>query len=308
MAVPKSLHGQGEIQMIRKILTATLASAAIALAAPALAGPGGGGGGGGGGAGHGGGVGGGMDNAGMGGPSQTGIDARAGSMGPENASPTGIDHSSPNSVLHDSTSTGGSTTTTTTTQPDTRGLPGTNTTTTVASGTLSGLTAGTTLYSNGTAVGTVQQIRTNANGTATVVVVKGSDGGFYAVPVNKLSWANGTLSTTARLAGVNGSGSAQGRANSQGPYHASATGIAHANSHSVLATAAGGLALSGITSGTAVYNSSGTEVGTVSRVFTTRSGTISKLRVRGTNGRLYTYSSGAFSMNGTNLTTSAPIQ
>jgi len=147
------------------------------------------------------------------------------------------------------------------------------------------------------------------NGSVAVIVVKGTDGGFYAVPASKLSWTGGTLSTTARLAGVNGtaSGMAQGRANSQGPLHASPTGIAHANSHSVLATAAAGLALSGITSGTAVFNSSGTEVGTVSRVFTTSGGTITKLQVRGTNGRLYTYSSGAFSMNGANLTTSAPI-
>jgi len=286
--------------MVRKVLTATIASAAIAISAPALAAPGGGGGGGGGM----GGVGGGLGNmGGIGGPSQTGIDARAGSMGPMNASPTGIEHSNANSVLHDST------TTTTTTQPDVRGLAGTNTTTKVASGTFAGLTTGTTLMSNGTAVGTVQQIRTNANGSVTVVVVKGTDGGFYAVPAAKLSWAGGTLSTSARLAGVNGgaSGMAQGRANSQGPLHASATGIAHANSHSVLASAAGGLALSGITSGTAVFNSSGTQVGTVSRVFTTRSGTITRLQVRGANGRLYTYSSSAFSLNGGNLTTSAPI-
>jgi len=296
--------------MVRKIMTAALASAAIAMAAPALAAPGGGGGGGGGGgmgnAGGMGGPGGGMGNmGGMGGPSQTGIDARSGSMGSMNASQTGIDHSSPNSAIHDSTST----TTTTSTQPDTRGLAGTNTTTKVASGTFSGLTTGTTLYSNGTAVGTVQQIRMTGNGSVAVIVVKGTDGGFYAVPASKLSWTGGTLSTTARLAGVNGtaSGMAQGRANSQGPLHASPTGIAHANSHSVLATAAGGLALSGITSGTAVFNSSGTEVGTVSRVFTTSGGTITKLQVRGTNGRLYTYSSGAFSMNGANLTTSAPI-
>ena len=297
--------------MVRKILTAALASAAIAMAAPALAAPGGGGGGMGGGMGNAGGMGGaggGMGNmGGMGGPSQTGIDARAGSMGSMNASQNGIDHSSTNSALHDSTST--STTTTTTTQPDTRGLAGTNTTTKVASGTFSGLTTGTTLYSNGTAVGTVQQIRTTGNGSVAVIVVKGTDGGFYAVPASKLSWSGGTLSTTARLAGVNGtaSGMVQGRANSQGPLHASPTGIAHANSHSVLATAAGGLALSGITSGTAVFNSSGTQIGTVSRVFTTSGGTITKLQVRGTNGRLYTYSAGAFSMNGSNLTTSAPI-
>ena len=299
--------------MVRKVLTAALASAAIAIAAPAMAAPGGVGGGlggglgGGVGGGVGGGGGGGIGNmGGMGGPSQTGIDARAGSMGSMNASPSGIEHSNANSVLHDSTSTS---TTSTTTQPDVRGLAGTNTTTKVASGTFSGLTTGTTLYSSGTAVGTVQQIRTTGNGSVAVVVVKGTDGGFYAVPASKLSWAGGTLSTTARLAGVNGaaSGMAQGRANSQGAFHASTTGIAHANSHSVLATAAGSLALSGITSGTAVYNSSGTQIGTVSRVFTSSGGTITRLQVRGTNGRLYTYSSAAFSMNGGNLTTSARI-
>jgi hypothetical protein len=292
--------------MVRKILTAALASAAIAIAAPAIAAPGGGGGGGmGGGVGNAGGMGGVGNMGGMGGPSQTGIDARAGSMGSMNASPNGIEHSSQNSVLHDSTST----TTTTSMQPDTRGLAGTNTTAKVATGTFSGLTTGTTLYSNGTAVGTIQQIRTTGNGSVAVVVVKGSDGGFYAVPASKLSWSGGTLSTTARLAGVNGttSGMAQGRANSQGPLHASSTGVAHANSHSVLAGTAGGLALSGITSGTAVFNSSGTQIGTVSRVFTSNGGTITKLQVRGTDGRLYTYSSGAFSMNGGNLTTSAPI-
>jgi ribosomal 30S subunit maturation factor RimM len=38
----------------------------------------------------------------MGGPSQSGIEARANSMGPANASPTGIEHSSPNSVLNGS--------------------------------------------------------------------------------------------------------------------------------------------------------------------------------------------------------------
>lgn len=290
--------------MLRNILTATLASAAIAIAAPAFAAPGGGGG-------HGGGmgapagVGGGM--GGMGGPSQTGIDARAGSMGPTNASPTGVENSSPNSVLHDSTSTTTGSTTTTT-QPDVRGLPGTNTTTSVTSGTLSGLTTGTTLYSNGTAVGTVQQIRTTGNGSVAVVVVQGANGGFYAVPANKLSWSNGTLSTTARLAGVNGSGSGQGqgRVNSQGPYHASPTGIAHANSHSVLAGGAvASTSLPGLTTGLTVQNSTGTTLGTVSRVVTDSSGNIRMVYVTSSTGQVYAVAPSTLSISGNVVTTSS---
>lgn len=99
--------------MIRNILTATVATAAIAVAAPALAHPGGAAGGGlgastAGGMAHGGlgagfGTGpmsGGLGAGAMGGPSQSAIDARANSMGPANASPTGIEHASPNSVLN----------------------------------------------------------------------------------------------------------------------------------------------------------------------------------------------------------------
>lgn len=289
--------------MVRKILTAALASAAIAIAAPAVAAPGGGGGGHGGGMGAPGGVGGGM--GGMGGPSQTGIDARAGSMGAVNASPTGIDHSSPNSALHNST---GTTTTTTTTQPDVRGLPGTSTTTKATTGTLAGLTTGTTLYSNGSSVGTVQQIRTTGNGSVAVVVVKGTNGGFYAVPANKLSLANGTLSTTARLAGVNGSTSAmaQGRANSQGPYHASPTGIAHANSHSVLAGGAvASTTLPGLTTGLTVQNSAGTSLGTVSRVVTDSSGNIRMVYVTSPGGHTYAVAPSSLSISGNVVTTSS---
>jgi hypothetical protein len=217
-----------------------LAGAAM-IPAAALAHPGGGGGGGSEGrgglmAGGGGlGVGPGMDasSRGMGGlggigdvSMRGGSSADADSVGVENrdasrinsqalqhASQTGIDHANQNSVL-----------------------AGTSTTTTVTSGALSGLTTGTTLFSNGTAVGTVKQIRTKGNGSVAVVIVQGTNGGLYAVPATKLSLSGGTLSTTARFNGINaGPMNIQARANSQGPAYASATGIAHANSHSVLA-------------------------------------------------------------------------
>jgi hypothetical protein len=151
--------------------------------------------------------------------------ARMNSQGPAHASATGIAHANENSVLAGTTPVSGS----------------------VTSGPFAGLATGTTLYSNGTAVGTVAQIRTNGQGGVAIIVVKGTNGGYYAVPANKLTFSGGTLSTTARLAGINTStttiasnsagatmSNSQWRANSQGPAHASATGIAHANSHSVL--------------------------------------------------------------------------
>jgi len=85
--------------------------------------------------------------------------ARMNSQGPAHASPTGIANANANSVL-----------------------AGTTATRTVTSGPLVGLTTGTTLFSNGTAVGTVQQIRTTGNGSVALLVVKGTNGGLYAVP------------------------------------------------------------------------------------------------------------------------------
>jgi hypothetical protein len=165
----------------------------------------------------------GMGSAGMGMPGgmndmgvTTRDTARMNSQGPANASATGIANANANSVL----------------------FPGTTATNTVTSGALVGLTTGTTLMSNGQAVGTVQQIRTTGQGSVAVVIVRGTNGHLYAIPANKLTLSGGMLSTTARLNGINGtsSASAQGRVNSQGPVHASATAMAHANQNSVLQT------------------------------------------------------------------------
>lgn len=219
--------------MARKLVIAALVGAAAIVAGPAAAqhGPSGAHGGppsGMGGPGNAGGFGAGgpngMCNAGgmgmPGGMNDMGVttrdSARMNSQGPANASPTGIANANANSVL----------------------FPGTTATNMVASGALAGLTTGTTLMSNGQAVGTVQQIRTTGQGSVAVVIVKGTNGHLYAIPANKLTFSSGTLSTTARLNGINGtsSASAQGRVNSQGPLHASATGMAHANQNSVLQT------------------------------------------------------------------------
>jgi hypothetical protein len=229
---------------------------------------------------------GGMGNGGFGGISDMGAmmrdQGRLNSEGLDHASQTGIDHANQNSVL-----------------------AGTTATTTVTSGPLTGLTTGTTLYSNGTAVGTVQQIRTTGHGSVAMVVVKGTNGGFYAVPASKLTFSGGTLSTTARLAGINGNTTNPATGLSQGPTHASAVGIAHANQHSVLS---GGstTTLTGVSVGMPLL-SNGTQVGTVYRVVTAN-GTIARVLVQGTNGRIYSLAPNTLTASGGSLTTTATLR
>jgi sporulation protein YlmC with PRC-barrel domain len=296
--------------MFRKAILCGLATAVMIPTIASAQGRGGGGGGppagvgggmgnaGGLGGGMGAGMGGGIGNAGMGNSFgiQTRDASRINSQGPNYASPTGIAHANQNSVL-----AGTSTTTTTSSRLSTM-FPGTHTTTTVTSGTLSGLTTGMTLTSNGTAVGTVQQIRTTGNGSVAVIVVQGTNGGLYVVPATKLSLSGGTLTTTARLNGINGS--SQARLSSQGPLHASTTGIAHANSHSVLAsgTVVSG-SLAGLTTGLTVNTSTGTTLGTVSQIVTDTSGNIRLVIVTSSTGQTFRLSPTSLSISGGVVTT-----
>ena len=82
-------------------------------------------------------------------------------------------------------------------------FPCTRATTKVTSGSLAGLKAGMMLWSNGSPVGVVQQIRTAEDGSVSVVIVENANGGFYGVPAEKLAFSNGGLSTTMRPAGAN---------------------------------------------------------------------------------------------------------
>lgn len=225
-----------------------------------------------------------------------GVSATANSVGVENrdasrinshalqhASQTGISNANRNSVL-----------------------AGTASIRTVTSGSLTGLTTGATLFSNGTPVGTVQQIRINANGSVAVIVVQGTNGGLYAVPASKLSLSGGILSTSARLNGVNANVASnnQARANSQGPFHASATGIAHANAHSVLAGGAvRGSALPGLATGLTVTSRTGATLGTVSRVITGTDGSIRQVIVTSSSGQTLILSPATLSISGGVVTT-----
>jgi hypothetical protein len=112
------------------------------------------------------------------------------------------------------------------------------------------------------------------------------------------------------LSGVNSSTdvamNSQARLNSQGPVHASATGVAHANSHSVLAGAAGATTLTGVSVGMPLL-SNGTQVGTVYRVVTAN-GVITRVLVQGTNGRIYSLSPTTLTASGGSLTTTASLR
>jgi sporulation protein YlmC with PRC-barrel domain len=215
-------------------------------------------------------------------------------------------NANPNSVLGTS-STATTTKTTQTNSPAamSRMFPGTSTSTKVTSGSLTGLTTGMTLTSNGTDVGTVQQIRTSADGTVRVVVVQGTNGQTYAIPANKLSLSGGTLTTTARLNGINGGTFTNPAAGvSQGPAHASTTGITHANSHSVLASGAvASSALPGLTTGLTVQSSGGTTLGTVTQVVTDSSGNIRLVIMTSPTGETFRLSPTMLTINGSVVTT-----
>jgi hypothetical protein len=95
------------------------------------------------------------------------------------------------------------------------------------------------------------------------------------------------------------------RLNSQGPLHASASGIAHANTHSVLHGAS--LArLSGVSVGMPLF-SNGTQVGTVYRVVTAN-GVVTRVLVQGTNGRIYSLSPRTLTASSGSVSTSVSVR
>jgi len=94
--------------------------------------------------------------------------------------------------------------------------------------------------------------------------------------------------------------------NSQGPAHASATGIAHANSHSVLAGASTTTPLTGVSVGMPLFQN-GVQVGTVTRVIT-ENGMIRRVFVQGTNGRTFSLSPNMLTATGGTLTTTARLR
>ena len=180
--------------MFSKILTAASAGAALIVAAPLFAqahgGPGG-------------------NSGGAGGPAgSAGSTASMHSQGPMNASPNGMSHASPNSVLNSGTTT---TTTTSGSQglqhASPTGIAHANSNSALARGavsttTLTGLNTGLTVQnSSGTSIGTVSQIITGPNDTIRAVVVTEANGQTVTLPANSLSISNGVVTTTSTFAG-----------------------------------------------------------------------------------------------------------
>lgn len=97
------------------------------------------------------------------------------------------------------------------------------------------------------------------------------------------------------------------RSKSQGPLHASATGIAHSSSRSVLkgTTVVGGN-LSGLSRGMTVVDANGNTVGTVKRINTASGGRVVNVLVKSsTSARTIPLSPGALSVSGGVATTTS---
>jgi hypothetical protein len=98
-----------------------------------------------------------------------------------------------------------------------------------------------------------------------------------------------------------------GPANSQGPYHASATGVLHSNSHSVLkgTTVVGG-SLNGLTKGMTVVDVNGNTVGTVTRINTASGGRVVNVLMKSsTHARTIPLSPTVLSVSGGVVTTTS---
>ena len=95
---------------------------------------------------------------------------------------------------------------------------------------------------------------------------------------------------------------------SQGLNHASTTGIANANAHSVLAGGAvASSALPGLNTGLNVVNASGTSIGTVSQIVTDSSGNIRLVIVTSSTGQTFRLPPSTLSISGGTVMTTSTV-
>jgi hypothetical protein len=101
--------------------------------------------------------------------------------------------------------------------------------------------------------------------------------------------------------------STAGRVKSQGLYHASASGVLHANSHSVLkGTVVVGGPIAGLTNGMTVVDVNGNTVGTVKRINTASGGRVVNVLVKSsTSARTIPLSPSTLSVSGGVATTTS---
>ena len=115
-----------------------------------------------------------------------------------------------------------------------------------------------------------------------------------------------TVTTTMPTTNTNVSTKSKALENSQGPANASPTGIAHANENSVLARGAvASSTLPGLTTGLVVNNSTGTQVGTVTKVITGPNNTIRAVVVTTTSGKVVTLAPSTLTISGNIVTTTS---
>jgi len=124
-------------------------------------------------------------------------------------------------------------------------------------------------------------------------------GATHASPNSSLNRVDNTIAPTTNPAvGV-----------SQGPNHASTTGIANANSRSVLGSGAvSPTTLPGLTTGLNVQNSGGTTIGQISQIVTDSSGNIRLVIVTdSTTGQTFRLAPTTLMISGTTVTTSSTV-
>ena len=139
----------------------------------------------------------------------------------------------------------------------------------------------------------------------------GNSGGHNQSSAPPVSSTTGTDTTTTTsptdmgpTTGTDTTSSGQGRVNSQGPANASPTGVAHANEHSVLAS--GSVAsdtLPGLTTGLTVQSSTGTSLGTVSKIVTGKDGSIRQVYVTTSTGQTIKLPANSLTISGGVVTT-----
>lgn len=95
---------------------------------------------------------------------------------------------------------------------------------------------------------------------------------------------------------------------SQGPSHASANGISHASRNSVLARGSVASAtLPGLRTGLTVTSSTGTSIGTVSRVISGTDGSIREVIVMSSTGQTFRLAPSTLSISGNVVTTTSTV-
>jgi hypothetical protein len=159
---------------------------------------------------------------------------------------------------------------------------------------LTGITNGMSVFdTGGAAVGTVTNFSTKGNGSLRDVQVTLADGRRILLAPNSLALNGGVLTTNSLTTTVK----------SQGAYHASVNGLAHASPHSAL-NGVGITTFTGLAAGMPVNNSAGAGVGTVSGIVLNRSGAIAGIRVALNGGGTALIPAPSLAFNGSAVTTS----